>query len=144
MVLPSCVWNQHIAAVLLAVEIPASRILICDDNYHIGSLVLKANSACYSFNGEDVGDINATFVNESLFLLLQEKAILPRCKVAVQILLLLSGDVELCPGPVNSFETKQESFLNRPGIKCLHLNVRGLWNNLSFVTEFLVQNLFSH
>ena len=100
----------------------------------------KANSCCYSFKGEHVKDSATTGINECLFQYIQDKPLHFRRNNdnLIQILLLISGDVELCPGPMNDFENEQEKFLNRTGMKCLHLNVRGLWSNFSFITEFLL------
>ena len=57
-----------------------------------------SNSNCYMFKGEYVKDIREMFVCSSLWQYQLDFGLKIRPKVALQILLLLSGDIELCPG----------------------------------------------
>ena len=50
------------------------------------------------------------------------------------ILLLLCGDIESCPGPM---QDAFGSFMNTRGMKIVHQNVRGLFNNLLGLQEFI-------
>jgi exonuclease III len=50
------------------------------------------------------------------------------------ILLLLCGDIESCPGPI---QDELGSFLNTKGMKIVHQNVRGLFNNLLGLQELI-------
>ena len=59
-----------------------------------------------------------------------------RSKASLQLLLILSGDIETCPGPVDEITNLK----NLRGMKFLHLNVRGLWNNFAFISEILFSN----
>ena len=61
-----------------------------------------------------------------------------RPKIAAQILLIMSGVVETCPGPDRN-EVKQDydRILTKKGLKLCHLNVRGLWINLANITQIL-------
>ena len=49
------------------------------------------------------------------------------------MILILSGDIELNPGPVDRNETKKEDFevFNNKGLHFMYLNVNGLLNNLT-------------
>ena len=100
--------------------------------------LVYANSCCYCFHGEDVRDAISTHIYESLHVYQQNTTMRIRPKVAIQILLLLRGDVERCPGPVvDEISQDYEHILHRKGFKMFHLNVRGLWGNLSNITQIL-------
>ena len=58
---------------------------------------VSCDSACYSFNGEYVEDIKYTFIYPTLWQQRQLHGLNIRPKVAVQLLLLLAGDVETIP-----------------------------------------------
>ena len=84
------------------------------------------NSVCYSFTGvEEIEGIDKLprFVYESLFLLQVNKSLYLRPLVSLQLLLLLSGDVERCPGPSLADFTKAK------GLKIVHQSIRGLFKN---------------
>ena len=62
-------------------------------------------------------------------------------KVALQILLLLSGDIERCPGPEeNEVRLDFDRILRCKGLKLFHLNIRGLWTNLSNISQIFSDN----
>ncbi len=44
------------------------------------------------------------------------------------VLLMLCGDIESCPGPL-------EEFMNSRGLKVFHHNIRGLFSNFVHVQE---------
>ncbi|XP_057294623.1 uncharacterized protein LOC130623152 [Hydractinia symbiolongicarpus] len=54
------------------------------------------------------------------------------------VLLLLSGDVEKCPGPNATDEIRE--FTNAKGMNMFHLNVRGLWANFAEISNILINN----
>lgn len=52
------------------------------------------------------------------------------------ILLLLCGDIEQCPGPGNLRSNPDlERITSLKGLRLFHHNVRGLWNNINNITE---------
>ena len=56
-----------------------------------------ANSCCYCFHGEEAKDVLSTNTYESLHVYQENTSTLKiQPKVALQILLLLSGDIERC------------------------------------------------
>ena len=61
----------------------------------------SSNSICYSFTGEEAKDICNARIISSLWTYKQEKGITIRrnSHSGLNILLILAGDVELCPGP---------------------------------------------
>ena len=100
-----------------------------------------ASSVCYVFHGEEAIDPNQTLVYQSLWCYQQIYDAQVGRKVDLQLLLILSGDVELCPGPecgdCLNINPELECLIKQRGLKCFHLNVRGLWSNLCHVTELL-------
>ena len=102
----------------------------------------SCDSVCYSINyGELVNGVvdgSNILISESLWQFNLEKGIRPHLKVAVQLLLLLCGDVETCPGPDRRNIPELEELVKLRGFKSFHLNVRGLWGNLCHVTDILV------
>ena len=48
------------------------------------------------------------------------------------MILILSGDIELNPGPVNRHQTKKEDFevFNNKGLHFMHLNINSLLNKI--------------
>ena len=66
----------------------------------------STNSVCYSFNGYYVVDLPSRLIYESLRILQENKSLNLLPKITVQLLLLLNGDIELCPGQQNeTFDT---------------------------------------
>ena len=98
----------------------------------------KTESSTKTFIGEEVADVSSTLTYESLHVLQQNTTVQIKPKVALQILLLLSGDVERCPGPLTD-EVQQDfnRVLKHRGMKLFNLNVRGLWGNLSNISQIL-------
>ena len=83
-------------------------------------------------------DLKVSFTYESLFIIQQTQAVQERRKVAFEILLLLSGDIELCPGPVNQRSIPGlVNLLGQKGMNILHQNVRGLFGNKDYILEIL-------
>ena len=98
----------------------------------------SSNSVCYSFKLEEIEDVENTHIYSSLWQYNMDYGIKLRSKAAVQLLLILSGDIELCPGPNTRCETSFENITKVRGLKCFHLNIRGLWHNMAFL-----ENIFS-
>ena len=83
-------------------------------------------------------DLPSRLIYESLHILQVNKSLYLQPKVTVQLLLLLSGDIELCPGPQNeTFDADIQNITNCRGMKFFHLNVRGLWTNLAHIFDIL-------
>ena len=60
-----------------------------------------SNSVCYSFNDEEVLDVHNSHITSSLWVYKQERCIYfgQKSYSGLSLLLILAGDVELCPGP---------------------------------------------
>ena len=59
-------------------------------------------------------------------------------KVCCQLLLLLSGDIELCPGPDGQrLIPELASLLKEKGMHIFHQNVRGLFSNKDYIVELM-------
>ena len=100
-----------------------------------------ANSVCYLFYGEEAADLNQMLVCHLLWCYRQINGIHVGKNLDLQLLLLLSSDIELCPRPEDGYflndNLELRCLIKQRGLKCLHLNVQGLWNNLSHVMELL-------
>ena len=59
----------------------------------------NSNSCCYSFHGEKVTDPVSKHFTNSLWEFYREKGLSVNPKFTLRILLILSGDIEICPGP---------------------------------------------
>ena len=70
-------------------------ILFTIKKQHLAS----ANSVCYSFNQVEVRDVDNSHLVSSLWQYRVEKGLFIRPKHVIKILLLLAGDIEVCPGP---------------------------------------------
>ena len=94
----------------------------------------NANSVCYSFHLEEVTDVENPHFAGSIWNYF-DKADLAReqPKCAVKLLLILAGDVELCPGP----NTGLGNLLQYKGFSMLHQNIRGLSGKRDLLTELL-------
>ena len=55
-------------------------------------------------------------------------------KALLTLLLILSGDIETCPGPSNP---ELKNILNGKGIHLFHQNIRGLFSKKGLIEEFL-------
>ena len=98
----------------------------------------SSNSICYSFYREEVADLDQRYIFPSVWFQQQLWNLKVRPKVSLQLLLLLSGDIETCPGPSQDRKVPElEKLTKVKGLKYFHLNVRGLWNNFSHITEIL-------
>ena len=103
--------------------------------------LVSSNSCCYCLHGEEVQDMVSTHTYESLHVYQQHMKIRMQPKVALQILLLLSGDIERCPGPEeNEVRLDFDRILRCKGLKLFHLNIRGLWTNLSNISQIFSDN----
>ena len=111
--------------------------------YCVKKPTAAVNYVCYSFHGETVIDLTPSFIYESLHVLHDKKSFCLQPRASLQILLLLSGDVERCPGPDGqTFNTEMENLSRCKGMKLLHLNVRGLWSNFAHISEILSSHKF--
>ena len=95
---------------------------------------ISSDSVCYSFDFGLIDDVPVMYVYESLFQLQTSKILPLKPKLALQLLLLLSGDIELCPGPERSIP-ELEALLNLRGMHVFHHNIRNLLNKKDHVME---------
>ena len=93
--------------------------------------VMNANSVCYSFYGEPANDIKISWIVTSLWVNRQENRLHlgQESHTGLTLLLLLLGDIELCPGP--GMKCKEtliglQDFLRVKGFSIFHHNIRGL------------------
>ena len=86
-----------------------------------------ANSTCYALHGEEVVDIKDMLIPQSLWCYQQINCVCAWRKPDLRLLLLLGGDIELCPGPQQENilidNPELEGLAGHRGLKCLHLNV---------------------
>lgn len=61
--------------------------------------LVSCNSVCYSLYPDDAKDVKETYICSSLWQIKQELGLNLKPKYAMRILLILAGDIELCPGP---------------------------------------------
>lgn len=90
--------------------------------------LFNTNSVCYSFiNVEEIErlDVQPKLVYDSLFILQQKKSLFLQARISMHLLLLLSGDIETCPGPTFA------EFTDMRGMKIIHQNIRGLLHNFA-------------
>ena len=73
---------------------------------------ISSDSVCYDYYHGIIKSAGVTYVFESLFMLQNSKVICLKPKLALHLLLLLSGDIESCPGPLSTV-VQQEMSLNR-------------------------------
>ena len=60
---------------------------------------MKSSLFCYSFHSEEINDNPATFIYESLHVLQKVKTVSFKPASLFKLLLLLSGEIEICAGP---------------------------------------------
>lgn len=105
--------------------------------------IAASNSVCYTFDYGDVVDCNCSLVYSTLWNYSVSKISNTRntSKLSAILLLLLSGDIETCPGPVvESIERTNEELeilLQQRGLRIFHQNTRSLWSNFAHVSELL-------
>ena len=85
-----------IAAILITFSIKKSSFVSC-------------NSACYSVCSSDATDTKETFICSSIWLYMENHALRLRPKHGLNILLILAGDVEICPGPAKKCYSYQKT-----------------------------------
>ena len=76
-------------------------LTICSIVYTKKLSFMKANSVCCKFYGEPVNVIESSWIATSLWIHRQERGLDlgQESHVGLTLLLLLSGDIEFCPGP---------------------------------------------
>ena len=106
---------------------------------------MNANSVCYSFYGEPANDMKIFWIVTSLRANRQESKLHlgQESHTLLAFLLLLSGDIELCPGPgMKCQETfiDLQDFLGVKGFSIFHHNIRGLTGKKDLITDMLFNN----
>ena len=97
---------------------------------------VTSNSVCYSFHSEEVNDNAATIIYESLYVLQNVKTVSFNPASLFELLVLLSGDIEVCPGPMPR-EIPELNTLKAKGLHPFHPNVRGLLSTKDFLVELI-------
>ena len=77
-----------------------------------------------------------SFVYTSLWQYNLERQVIYRRKYFLRVLLLLSGDIEMCPGPS---VPELGNLLKVKGLSMFHQNVRGLFSNKPYI-EYIMDN----
>lgn len=79
-----------------------------------------------------------SYVFSSLYAARVKGCSLNRSRNLVCMLLILSGDVEICPGPESMSREEFIHFLSRRGLKMqVHQNIQGLRKNFDLIQEFI-------
>ena len=105
--------------------------------------LVGSNSICYSFHYEEVFDTNESLIPSSLWQIRQEYGLNVRSENALKLLLILAGDVELCPGAVVRYSTNDKN--ERPrlrGFNVAHLNVRSMINKIDALRMLVEEKSF--
>ena len=88
---------------------------------------------------------NETFIYSSLWITMKTKTFRGNL-ISLLMLLLLSGDIHPCPGPITIQEIN--NFCKSRGLKCFHQNIRGLQGKYDEVKNILIHykkvDIFSH
>ena len=101
---------------------------------------ISSDSVCFDYYHGIIDDTGVTYAYESLYMLQTSKVICLKPKLALHLLLLLSGDIESCPGPLSNGSLTRHEFkqkLSEKGIKMGHQNIRGLEAHFDSFEEFL-------
>ena len=96
---------------------------------------MTSNSVYYSFNDEEINDNGATFIYESLYILQKVKIVSFNPTSLFELLLLLSGDIEICSGPTSREIPELDALLKAKGLHIFQQNVRGLLCNKDYLGE---------
>ena len=102
---------------------------------------VTSNSVCYSLHGEEINENAPTFIYESLYVLQKVKTISFKPTSLFELVLLLSGDIEICPGPTPREIPKLDALVKAKGLHIFHQNVRGLFSNQDYLVELIKYNL---
>ena len=78
-----------------------------------------------------------SYVFSSLYAARVKGCSLSRSRNLVCMLLILSGDVEICLGPESISREEFIHFLSRRGLKMVHQNIQGLRKNFDLIQEFI-------
>lgn len=118
------------AALLFVVLLLQKRFYLCSNE----------NYSLYFKSGMDIVESSGICNIESCFFtsLNKTRVYFSRRSRWLFVLLLLSGDVEKCPGPNATDEIRE--FTNAKGMNMFHLNVRGLWANFAEISNILINN----
>ncbi|XP_057296299.1 uncharacterized protein LOC130625264 [Hydractinia symbiolongicarpus] len=119
-----------VAALLFVVLLLQKRFYLCSNE----------NYSLYFKSGMDIVESSGICNIESCFFtsLNKTRVYFSRRSRWLFVLLLLSGDVEKCPGPNATDEIRE--FTNAKGMNMFHLNVRGLWANFAEISNIVINN----
>ena len=101
----------------------------------------------YSWSYYDIDSVTFvenSYIYQSIWQYKLQCGIKLRQTYALQLILLLSGDIEICPGPECERQLPEaERLVKLRGCNIFHQNVRGLWSGLELIREF-VQSFKPH
>ena len=122
--------------VLLCVVIILSVFYVKKISYVSSDCIGLTMNAPYS-----VVPANESFIMSSLWNFRRLRKFVRRSLVSYLCLLIfLCGDIETCPGPLQSYRIPElDSLLQQTGMSILHQNVRGLFSNKVYI-ENLIEN----
>ena len=97
----------------------------------------NGGSCCYSFYGERIVEPTNLHLTSSVWEIYQNKRLKIQPTAALKILLILSGDIETCPGPQDDLDNTILNLTKSGGINFFHQNIRGLYHNLANLQAYL-------
>lgn len=101
---------------------------------------ISSDGISITFGEKDLYDINIkSFTCSSLWVTRRERCYKHSDRNILQLLLLLCGDIEQCPGPEQIYPDLH-NFLRVKGFSILHQNIRGLTGKKDFLNELLFSN----
>ena len=98
---------------------------------------VRSNSVCYSFHGEEINDNAATFIYEPLYALQKVKAVSFKPSSLFELLLLISGDIKICPGPSPREISELDALLKAKVLHLFRQNMWGLLCNKDYLVELI-------
>ena len=85
------------------------------------------NSVCYCFHSEEVNDNAGTFIYESFCVFVNVKPVSFNPASLFKLLLLPSGDIEVCPGPTPREIPELDALLKEKGLQGLFSGINRLF-----------------
>ena len=99
---------------------------------------MKSNSVCNNFHVKEVNGNAATFIYELLQVLQNVKTLSFSLASLLELLLLLSGDTEVCHGPRPKKIPEVDTLMKTKGLHVFNQNVRGLLSKKDYWVEFFL------
>ena len=128
---------------MATVKTYVSILLILIANFRVKKLAfVRSDGIGLSIDGSSILNERETFVMSTLWEARRGKftfRIRSSRQSFIGLILLLCGDIEICPGPVSErrHNPELEHLTNLRGITILHQNVRGLFANHAYICELI-------